>query len=612
MKQLTDKHPQAQQAKSGSVLFGPVEDVPAILYQQINGEMVREAALRTKGSCGPSGVDANGFKRILACKCFKKSSTNLCDSLATLARRLCTEFVDPLTIEPILASRLIPLDKGNGDVRPIGVGEVIRRIIGKCVTKVTKQDIIEANGSLQVCAGQKSGSEAAIHAMHSIFEADNTDAVLLIDASNAFNSLNRAAALHNVRILCPTIATYAINTYREPARLIIIGGKEIRSEEGTTQGDPLAMCLYAVSLQPLIARLNASTLVKQCWFADDATGAGSLGELKKWWGVLNESGPSLGYFPNAKKCWLIVKPEKEEAARDLFDQTSINISTRGQKHLGAVLGSRSYLEEYVSEKVDDWVGQVVKLAEFAATQPQACYAAYTFGLKHKWTYYLRTLSDIEELLEPLERAISDALIPTITGHTCTMSERELLALPVRMGGLGLENAVERAGFEHAMSLQVTAPLVTQIVSQAHEPPDDALIRSLQLTTRRERDVRLDDKLEDLRNSLPEKTKRAVNLAAEKGASSWLTVIPVKEMDLNVNKREFKGAVHLRYDWQINDVPNVCICGQPFNVDHAMICKRGGFIIQRHNQLRDLEAQMLDLVCHDVEVEPVLQEITGES
>ena len=58
-------------------------------------------------------------------------------------------------------------------------------------------------------------------------------------------------------------------------------------------------------------------------------------------------------------------------------------------------------------------GQVVKLAEFALTQPQACYAAYTFGLKHKWTYYLRTLSDIEELLEALERAISDVLIPSI-------------------------------------------------------------------------------------------------------------------------------------------------------------------------------------------------------
>ena len=87
-----------------------------------------------------------------------------------------------------------------------------------------------------------------------------------------------------------------------------------------------------------------------------------------------------------------------------------------------------------------------------------------------------------------------------------------------------------------MSLQVTARLVAQIVSQAHEPPNDVLIKSLQLTTRRDRDVRLDDKLEDLRNSLPEKTKRAVDLAAEKGASNWLTVIPVKKMDLNLNNR----------------------------------------------------------------------------
>ena len=60
--ELADKHPKAQQAKLGSVLFGPVEDVPAILYQQIKGEMAQEAVLRTKGSCGPSGVDANGFQ----------------------------------------------------------------------------------------------------------------------------------------------------------------------------------------------------------------------------------------------------------------------------------------------------------------------------------------------------------------------------------------------------------------------------------------------------------------------------------------------------------------------------------------------------------------------
>ena len=260
VRQLREKHPDAQRAKLGSLLFGPVEDIPDLVYQKINGELVREAALRTKGSVGPSGVDANGFKR-----CFKRSSINLCESIATLTRRLCTEFVDPLTIEPIVASRLIPLDKGNGEVRPIGVGEVIRRIIVKCVTRVTKQDVINVSGSKQVCAGQKSGGEAAVYAMRNIFEADGTDAALLVDASNAFNSLNRVAALNNIRVLCPLIATYVINTYRIPARLFVVGGNELKSAEGTTQGHPLAMSMYAISLQPLISLLHNRSSAKQCW-----------------------------------------------------------------------------------------------------------------------------------------------------------------------------------------------------------------------------------------------------------------------------------------------------------------------------------------------------------
>ena len=74
---------------------------------------------------------------------------------------------------------------------------------------------------------------------------------------------------------------------------------------------------------------------------------------------------------------------------------------------------------------------------------------------------------------------------------------------------------------------------------------------------------------------------------------------------------FRDVVKLRYDWDVPDMPSVCVCGGHFNVDHAMICKRGSFVIQRHNELRDLEAEMLRMVCNSVEIEPVLQDITGE-
>ena len=95
----------------------------------------------------------------------------------------------------------------------------------------------------------------------------------------------------------------------------------------------------------------------------------------------------------------------------MFRDTAINVTIEGHKHLGEALGSRSFLQEFVGEKVDEWVNEVTKLADFAISQPQASCAAFTFDLRHRWTYFLRTLPDIAELLEPLERAINEVLIP---------------------------------------------------------------------------------------------------------------------------------------------------------------------------------------------------------
>ena len=78
------------------------------------------------------------------------------------------------------------------------------------------------------------------------------------------------------------------------------------------------MALYALSIQPLITGLQAMSHAKQCWFADGASGAGTIPEIKQWWDGLNILGPGIGYFPNAKKCWIIVKPEKEELVKEVF------------------------------------------------------------------------------------------------------------------------------------------------------------------------------------------------------------------------------------------------------------------------------------------------------
>ena len=65
--------------------------------------------------------------------------------------------------------------------------------------------------------------------------------MILVDAKNAFNSLNRQTALHNIRVICPQIATILVNTYGRPARLIILDACDIYPLEGTTEGNNLGM-----------------------------------------------------------------------------------------------------------------------------------------------------------------------------------------------------------------------------------------------------------------------------------------------------------------------------------------------------------------------------------
>ena len=101
------------------------------------------------------------------------------------------------------------LDKHPG-VRPIGIEDTARRIITKAVLLFVRPDVQDASGCIQLCGGQISGIEAAVHAVRSAFESDENEAVLLADASNAFNSLYSQVALHNIQRICPPLATILI------------------------------------------------------------------------------------------------------------------------------------------------------------------------------------------------------------------------------------------------------------------------------------------------------------------------------------------------------------------------------------------------------------------
>ena len=211
-------------------------------------------ALKTQGAAGPSGLNADFVRTLLCISIFGEVAVDLRKALASLARKMATEKCQD--IETLIARRLIPLDRNPG-VRPITMGEVFAPILDKCVMTIMREDVKLAAGNLQVCVGHQAGGEAAIQAMKEIFKDKEVEAAILVDATNAFNSISREALPHNIAAKCPEINRYVQNCYGKPFKLFIVDGKKngekciLYSKEGTAEGDPIAMAIYALGLSVL-------------------------------------------------------------------------------------------------------------------------------------------------------------------------------------------------------------------------------------------------------------------------------------------------------------------------------------------------------------------------
>ena len=102
-KDLQEKHPKPALIKEGSLLQGPIDKAPASYWDAIDESMIATATRLTKGSGGPSQLDAGQFRHIILSKKFKKESKDLREQMVLLAKNLATTLVDPKSIEAFVA-----------------------------------------------------------------------------------------------------------------------------------------------------------------------------------------------------------------------------------------------------------------------------------------------------------------------------------------------------------------------------------------------------------------------------------------------------------------------------------------------------------------------------
>ena len=166
--------------------------------------------------------------------------------------------------------------------------------------------------------------------------------------------------------------------------------------------------------------------------------------------------------------------------------------------------------------------------------------------------------------------------------------------------------------EYESSRKVTSSLTQQIIQQDVSQPLRCDTNQIKSYVRRTKQERQKEEFESILSKLPPVKQRLMQCASEKGTSAWLTTLPIEHHGFLLHKGAFRDAIHLRYGWDLPDIPSKCVCGATFTIDHTMTCAKGGYTILRHNEIRDITTSLLSEVCCNTSTEPTLQPLSGES
>ena len=229
-----------------------------------------DKALRSfpKGTgAGPSGLRAQHIVDALT----NTSKEAVLSQLTEAVNWLSAAHAPPEVAAYLGGAHLVAFRKKTGGVRPIAVGEVMRRLVAKCLCESVKTSAIKSLWPLQAGCGSKLGAESAVHVARQWCErhALNQHKVALrLDFANAFNCVSREAMLAAVIARAPELSRWAHFCYSNPVDLKF-GSWNVKSETGVHQGDPLGALFFSLAIQPLLEELATLGLDLCLFYLDD-------------------------------------------------------------------------------------------------------------------------------------------------------------------------------------------------------------------------------------------------------------------------------------------------------------------------------------------------------
>ena len=612
LKEMKAKHPEAVLPVVAS---GPSPD-PV----RFDVDLVRKKVegFPTGSAAGASGTRPQFLKDILACP-NKAVGDDALSSLTRLTNHMVAGLA-PRELAPFIAGApLMALVKQGGGLRPIAIGETIRRLVSKCCCEATTEDAKVIFGPLQVGVSTQGGAEASVHAARRLakeFGEDPGKIMLKVDFSNAFNMVDRTEMLAQVYEKVPGLYRWVEYCYSHPAHLFF-GTITLQSMAGVQQGDPLGPLLFSLVLHPLALRIQAGfpNLDLCVWYLDDGTIIGSVEDVHRVFLLIEQEGPALGLHLNVKKneIWW-----PSRAGSDPFPADVDRVDNAGVKLLGAPIGTRDFTTDFVKKKLKALDDVCKALREVDNAQVE-------FGLfrgclsYNKINHLLRTCPPdlLQDALGKFDDHFQNIVAEILRVPCLPEDQWEQASLPVKFAGLGVNQTKVIAGSAYIGSCALTKDLVAALLGEdtsSYEPPEvSELLSAHETATGIAHDFptlctkqsvqqllsteRHEATFERLKAKPSARTHNLLLACSMPHASDWLLAPPIPGLGLGLQSDVFRTALKFRLSLPLFTEPFACpalssggtVCDVPMDVfgDHALCCHNGTSIVFRHNNIRDI-------------------------
>ena len=335
--QLREKHPDGPEIEDGDKTAVGLD-----LTAEDLGEIVDRCVdrMRLDAAIGPSGEDAKALQGI---------RDEMGDYLTTVMQRIARNDIDDELREALTACSIVGVPKPDGSMRPIALGGALGKLAGAVL-----KEVLKAKGMAKMprqFLGEADGAAALVHAVTEAWSAGPDDSVVIqVDASNAFNEVSRQAVVDRIRDKAPQVLGLVLALYGRAGKLFYAADDGetymIKSTTGVRQGDPAAMLLYAMTVQPVVDRVRArhpEVVILQ--MADDTTVVGPVEQATRAAQALAVELATVSLRLNEAKTEVLCKVGEKERVCESIARVNEDLGVGGEGEAPAVVQQDAVSDE---------------------------------------------------------------------------------------------------------------------------------------------------------------------------------------------------------------------------------------------------------------------------